>query len=236
MCSWGLNEWGDIANIVIAVASVATAIVTARMLIKQHKLQQEQLNAQQLEHQPIFELIQCEDSFTISAKGASMVAPAKIEITPIITIEPAKSVLEDGRYRRYLVTIPYQRYVTIKPTNNLSGQIVECQNVDTDKLLRLKHIAENVELWLKRPTCSGIVGEDLPVYTKDLIKIEYVDMYKIKRILYYFGTNEIPQWLYDIMQEGIHDHPFGPYDISDINTNFIIQEILKFRHKLPYNE
>lgn len=37
MCTWGLEKWGDIANIVIAVASVATAIVTARMLIKQHK-------------------------------------------------------------------------------------------------------------------------------------------------------------------------------------------------------
>ena len=65
---------------------------------------------------------------------------------------------------------------------------------------------------------------------------EYVLFGKIKRILYYFGTNEIPRWLYDIMQEGIHDHPFGPYDISEINTNFIIQEILKFRHRLPYNE
>ena len=37
MCSWGLSEWGDVANIVIAVASVATAIVTAIVLIKQRK-------------------------------------------------------------------------------------------------------------------------------------------------------------------------------------------------------
>ena len=35
MCTWGLEEWGDIANIVIAVASVATAIVTAVVLFKQ---------------------------------------------------------------------------------------------------------------------------------------------------------------------------------------------------------
>ena len=35
MCTWGLNEWGDIANIVIAVASVATAIVTVIVLFKQ---------------------------------------------------------------------------------------------------------------------------------------------------------------------------------------------------------
>ena len=72
MCSWGLSEWGYFANIVLAVMSVFTAIVTARMLIKQHKLQREQLNAQQLEHQPIFELIQCEDSFTISASFSTL--------------------------------------------------------------------------------------------------------------------------------------------------------------------
>ncbi len=35
MCTLGLKEWGDIANIVIAVASVATAIVTAVVLFKQ---------------------------------------------------------------------------------------------------------------------------------------------------------------------------------------------------------
>ena len=37
MSTWGLDEWGDIANIVIAVASVATAIVTAIVLCKQRK-------------------------------------------------------------------------------------------------------------------------------------------------------------------------------------------------------
>lgn len=37
MSSSGLSMWGDIANIVIAVASVATAIVTAIVLCKQRK-------------------------------------------------------------------------------------------------------------------------------------------------------------------------------------------------------
>lgn len=35
MCTSGLSIWGDIANIVIAVASVATAVVTAVVLFKQ---------------------------------------------------------------------------------------------------------------------------------------------------------------------------------------------------------
>ena len=35
MCTWGLEEWGDIANIIIAVASAATAIATVIVLFKQ---------------------------------------------------------------------------------------------------------------------------------------------------------------------------------------------------------
>ena len=47
MCTSELSMWGDIANIVIAVASVATAIVTAVVLIKQRN---DSIN----EKQPIF--------------------------------------------------------------------------------------------------------------------------------------------------------------------------------------
>ena len=37
MTIWELSQWGDIANIIIAIASVATAIVTAVVLCKQRK-------------------------------------------------------------------------------------------------------------------------------------------------------------------------------------------------------
>lgn len=39
-----LSTWGDIGNIILGITSVFTAIVTAVVLCKQHKLQQEQHN------------------------------------------------------------------------------------------------------------------------------------------------------------------------------------------------
>ena len=79
MCACELSMWGDIANIVIAVASVATSIVTARMLIKQHNVQKEQhrldqfkhdlelqkFEAQKQEHQPIFHFRRLDDCLEI---------------------------------------------------------------------------------------------------------------------------------------------------------------------------
>ena len=235
MCSWGLSEWGDIANIVLAIASVATAIVTAVVLCKQHKLQREQLNAQQLEHQPIFEFVQGDDSFTIISKGASMSSPAKIEITSAIVLEPAKATMEDGRYCRYIVAVPYKNYTNIEHTYNLSGKIIECSYASTETLLKLKQLVERVQWRIKNPISSGIVAENLPVYATDLIKIEYVDMYKIKRELYYYNLREIPQWLYNIISEAIEDFPFAPYDILELSDEMILAEIRKFKHRLPYS-
>lgn len=56
-----LSTWGDIGNIILGISSLFTAIVTAIVLCKQHKLQQKQhkleqekLKIQQMEHQPLF--------------------------------------------------------------------------------------------------------------------------------------------------------------------------------------
>ncbi|MBO7221326.1 MAG: hypothetical protein J6V21_09145 [Alistipes sp.] len=235
MCTWGLEEWGDIANIVIAVASVATAIVTTIVLCKQFCLQCKQNEDNRLEHQPIFEFEQNDDAFIIYAKGASMAAPAKIEITSVIAMEPAKATMENGRYYRYGVTIPYKNYRSIDRTYNLSGKLIECRYADTDMLFKLTNLVKGLERQIKHPLYFGIVAEDLPVYASDLIKIEYMDMYKAKRTIYYFNLQEIPKWLYEEMQKELQDHPFGPYDISELSVDGIIKEVLKFRHRLPYN-
>lgn len=64
MCTWGLNEWGDIANIVIAVASVATAIVTAVVLFKQR-------NDNIKEKQPRFTFTQQNESLIIRGEQST---------------------------------------------------------------------------------------------------------------------------------------------------------------------
>ena len=86
-----LSIWGDIANIAIAVASVATAIVTAIVLCKQHKLQKKQheldkekLISQQIEHQPIFSISATDSLLTITNEGYEVVEPINIKSYTII--------------------------------------------------------------------------------------------------------------------------------------------------------
>lgn len=214
-----------------------TALTTTYFMWRQYRIQCKQRNDNRLEHQPIFELTQGEECFTISAKGASMAAPAKIEITSVIAMEPVKAILENGRYYRYGVTVPYKNYQSIDRTYNLSGILMECRYASTDTLLKLKTLVEGIQLQFKLgPIYMGIMQEDdFPVHTTDLIKIEYVDMYKISRTVYYFNMQEIPKWLYEEMQKELQDYPFGPCDISELSVDGIMKEIRKFKHRLPYN-
>lgn len=224
-----------IYEIILTCTSVFTAIATAYFMWRQYRLQRRQNEDNRLEHQPIFEFVQGEDTFTITARGASMAAPAKIEITSVIALEPAKRVMEDGRYYRYGVTIPYKNYRSIDRTYNLSGRLIECSYATAETLLRLKALVQGVQLQIKHPAKFGIMPEDLPVHTTDLIKIEYIDMYRAKHTRYYFNMQEIPKWLYEEMLKELQDYPFEPYDISDLSVDGIMKEVLKFRHRLPYN-
>ncbi len=198
-------------------------------------MQRKQNEDNRLEHQPIFEFVPGEESFSIFAKGASMAAPAKIEITSVIAMEPRKAIMENGRYYRYAVTIPYKNYQSIDRTYNLSGKLLECSYATAETLLRLKALVQVLQLQIKHPAKFGIMPEDLPVHTTDLIKIEYIDMYQVKHTRYYFNMQEIPKWLYEEMLKELQDYPFGPYEISDLSVDRVIDEILKFKHRLPYN-
>lgn len=223
-------------EIILTCTSVFTAIATAYFMWRQYRLQRRQNEDNRLEHQPIFEFVQGEDTFTITARGASMAAPAKIEITSVIALEPAKRVMEDGRYYRYGVTIPYKNYQSIDRTYNLSGKLLECRYATAETLLKLKHLVAGIQQQIAMPIRFGIVAErDFPIHVTDMIKIEYIDMYKVNRVLYYFNMQEIPKWLYEEMLKELQDYPFGPYDISDLSVDWVIDEILKFKHRLPYN-
>ena len=138
MCTSGLSIWGDIANIVIAVASVATAIVTAVVLHKQHNLQKEQhkldqskhdlelqkFEAQKQEHQPIFHFRRLDDCLEICNSGEKLAQPIKFSIVSMADIY--FSIFYFGRIIEYVTCVPVKIYKECKCHEELDGVIVRC--------------------------------------------------------------------------------------------------------------
>ena len=227
MDTWGLNEWGDVANIVIAVASVATAIVTTVVLFRQYYLQQEQLNAQQLEHQPEYTFNNSRKSLIISNTGDSMSSPAQIALHPLIFIEIERFIPNSEESLSYLYCVEYKKFNSYICTDNFKGEILTCfkNPTNNDKILTSK-------LDILQKAISKNIADDenllkCKVETFDLTKIKYKDRYKISRTLYYIGSNEISEDCYNNIFKVIKNAN-SPIDINDLDNSEILEDVSRF--------
>ena len=237
MCDWGLEEWGDIANIVIAVASVATAIVTAIVLCKQHTLQKEQhklekekLNAQQLEHQPKFQFGRKDGAYIISNEGSELSAPIRVSIHSMITVLSEKFIDEESIDCIYCFPVLY--YKQKQPTGKLKGDLIYFTYDKEDWGL----IQEKVSTLQKRLDDRESFPKDAPLTTilsvriSDVVRITYCDMYNVKRVVHFWDSEQITESQYRQMVILSHNVPFGLYDPQ----NIYIEKIVRNVHQTAY--
>ena len=236
MRTWGLNEWGDIANIVIAVASVATAIVTAIVLCKQYRLQRKQNEDNRLEHQPIFKFdYNHKDFVSICNEGYSLSAPAKITVNSLIIIHAAEYTETKEWLPMYLTCFYFEQYRDIYLTNNYTGEIGRCNKVFStiQKFITLKivNLRNALQQWqeAKKLIIPGDVNK--AVAKVDLIKIEYRDMYKINRTSYFWDDTEISQDWYNTLLTIANSTSSKPIDVGSTSISSMMDEVCKFKHK-----
>ena len=244
MCNWGLSEWGDIANIVIAIASVATAIVTARMLIKQHKLQKEQHNldqskhnlevqkfeAQKQEHQPVFYFRRHDDCLEICNSGEKLSQPIKFSIQTYIYI--FVYTFQFGRIIEYPTLIPLKIYKECICQEELDGIVAKCnfnKQIRDDLHTLCKTIVDtignNKQFQMRAPYISGIGVRDC-----DLITIEYTDIYKQTHRLFYNDSFPITEETYSKILRAMQNASYMPKNIEKIDIKRIIQEVVRFKY------
>ncbi len=179
LCKMTLNDWGNIGNIVLGIASVFTAIITAIVLRKQYSIQKETLLQQQLSQQPTFnvfyELIDSDNDgkyeneiLNISNEGQLFKQIKSISITTIFdaATNHQHSLLKINGY--FYATTLYQ---------NLQGTIYKSRGNNNKE--RYCNIYDEMMQRSK-------VGEryyELCQY--NLIKIEYIDIHNKNRIVYF---------------------------------------------------
>lgn len=248
MMDWGLSEWGNIANIIIAVASVATAVVTARMLIKQHKLQKAQhqleqekhelekkkLEVQQLEHQPVFYFKRNEDSLEICNSGTKLLQPIRFTVRSMIYIE--LSVYFLGRPMVYTTCFPIKIYNDCRAQEELEGVVARCMfNKNEREILHLKcseiakRLSTNIEKRNLDTKYAGIAG--LVIRESDLVTISYKDIYKELHMCYYSDSTLIDEQSHKNIVNAIRSSQYKPNeDIAGIDVEKIVREALQFRN------
>lgn len=222
-----LADWGAIGNILLGITSVFTAIVTARMLYKQHQLQKEQLNAQQLEHQPSFQFTRTDGKLIISNQGSVLSTPIKSTIYSMVIVQTEKMV-QVGEYKQYIYCHPVQYYERFGlSTLNLNGEldVYKFKVEDRNLLLeRVKEIYMGIFHGKFRTPYDPIISVQSVTLT-DLTKIEYVDMYHKPHVVYYKDSQIITKKRFEQLVEISRRVPFGIYGVKNVITDNIIRQV-----------
>ena len=241
MCSWGLSEWGDIANIVIAVASAGTAFVTAKVLCKQYKLQQEQhkleqskhelelqkFEAQKQEHQPNFYFKRYDDRMEICNKGVPLTQPIEFWISSMLYIET--TLVENHMLQDYIHCCPIRVYEDeCRCQEEVEGVVAICpfdkeRRNNFHTLTKQTHDALCKDLAPKIPHMTTV-----RVIESDLITIRYVDMYQQKHTLYYHDSVQIDKDTYHYYERICMHAKYKPQNLTNCDVKQIVREVAMF--------
>lgn len=182
MSTWGLNEWGDIANIIIAVASVATAIVTTIVLCKQYKLQ---VNS----YQPLFLI-----NYTYEDKDND----SKAE-TVVIHIH------NEGHTVKYISSPSIRTCFLVKQDSNrrTKGRLFEIGNYyrygsfhkNLTGIIRDGYSKKNLSKY--QEIYRNVKERGSLLYKFDLIKIEYIDINGFNKARYFKNSEPISKKEYN---------------------------------------
>ena len=224
-----LADWGAIGNTVLGVGSVFTAVVTAIVLCKQHKLQREQLNAQQLEHQPSFKLEYNEyGHLTISCEIHNIWSPATIDVRTILFIT-TKKISTGEQWGYYLPLLCY--FSRPKLTYKTSGLLATYdENVYVMfQCFAAKVIAIGNKLQEK-------FGSDYEVdhRIENVVSIKYKDIYHIDRSVCFLGKDKIAQQLYDEIICIVTQISNIPINVRTFDVDKVVAEASL--RKFPINE
>lgn len=197
MSTWGLSEWGDIANIVIAVASVATAIVTAVVLIKQRN---DSIN----EKQPIFYFPMMNNTLYIRTDKERLLRLVNVGVTHYLEIYKP-----DGLFKK-IIPIKCSNVVSIK-TDSLGPFATVTIDAVSNARLNKKIID-----YLSKHNWNYAYN------TLELICISYVDVYRCKQKQYFVNrvvTSNFNFTQYEMWSTTVSSTPIA---VADIDFDAII--------------
>uniref|UniRef100_UPI0040563F89 hypothetical protein n=1 Tax=Alistipes sp. TaxID=1872444 RepID=UPI0040563F89 len=161
MSTWGLSTCGDIANIVIAVASVATAIVTAVVLFKQR-------NDNIKEKQPRFTFTPQDGSLIIRGEQSKCLQIEGVDVNKCVEVWRL-----DKKLRK---VIPLKHSPVVRITQDDTG-IYASFGLDT---------MQNVILFKKFNSDEMEIDSSLWNYrVVDLLCIKYIDIHLCHREQYF---------------------------------------------------
>ena len=199
MCACELSMWGDIANIVIAVASVATAIVTAVVLFKQR-------NDNIKEKQPRFTFTPQDGNLIIRGEQNKCLQIEGVDVNKCVEVWRL-----DKRLRK---VIPLKHSPVVRITQDDTGIYASfgldvMQSVRLLKQFNSNETGINERLWNYREV--------------DLLCVKYIDIHMSRREQYFINRTSASKKEYIKYFKLAAKVSKMPLAVSDINLKSLLE-------------
>ncbi len=199
MSTWGLSIWGDIANIVIAIASVATAIVTAVVLFKQR-------NDNIKEKQPRFTFTPQDGNLIIRGEQNKCLQIEGVDVNKCVEVWRL-----DKKLRK---VIPLKHSPVVRITQDDTGIYASfgldvMQSVRLLKQFNSNETGINERLWNYREV--------------DLLCVKYIDIHMHIREQYFVNLTIASKKEYKKYFRLANKVSKVPLDVSDIDLKTILE-------------
>ena len=199
MCTSKLSMWGDIANIIIAIASVATAIVTAIVLFKQR-------NDNIKEKQPRFTFTPQDGSLIIRGEQSKCLQIEGVDVNKCVEVWRL-----DKKLRK---VIPLKHSPVVRITQDDTG-IYASFGLDVMQSVRLLRQFNSNE--------TGI-NERLWNYREvDLLCVKYIDIHMSRREQYFINRTIASKKEYIKYFKLAAKVSKMPLAVSDINLKSLLE-------------
>lgn len=199
MCTSELSMWGDIANIIIAIASVATAIVTAIVLFKQR-------NDNIKEKQPRFTFTPQDGSLIIRGEQSKCLQIEGVDVNKCVEVWRL-----DKKLRK---VIPLKHSPVVRITQDDTGIYASfgldvMQSVRLIKQFNSNETGINERLWNYREV--------------DLLCVKYIDIHMSRREQYFINRTIASKKEYIKYFKLAAKVSKMPLAVSDINLKSLLE-------------
>lgn len=199
MCTSKLSMWGDIANIIIAIASVATAIVTAIVLFKQR-------NDNIKEKQPRFTFTPQDGSLIIRGEQSKCLQIEGVDVNKCVEVWRL-----DKKLRK---VIPLKHSPVVRITQDDTGI---CASFGLD-------VIQSVRLLKQFNSNETGINERLWNYREvDLLCVKYIDIHMSRREQYFINRTIASKKEYIKYFKLAAKVSKMPLAVSDINLKSLLE-------------
>ncbi len=148
-----------------------------------------------MEHQPRFQCHYTDKELIIKNEGCELSSPICAKLFSMLTVHTRKFI--GNEWKDCICCFPVRDfYQTFKSTGKLKGDVAIATFNAADNIIygeKISELKKQLFDWKKTSLSVSFKTDVISVKASDVVKANYIDMYKVNRVAYYWDSQQMSE-------------------------------------------